>query len=281
MEIAAAVVLYNPEMRFFDNINEYLSAVSKLYVIDNSDKYNAELIEKLKADSKVKYLNNRGNKGIAFALNRAVKNATHDSYEWMLTMDQDSSIESSQIQQMKDYIEKNADEMLALVSANYEHFESRVRKRSTGVSSHPLAITSGTMMNISICNRNGGFENKLFIDQVDYDYSLRLFLKGYRLIRMDDIYFQHHEGDKERRNGRVLWNYSPARYYYIARNNLYMKKKYGEKVTNYNIGTTEQYLEILDRVLHEKQGVKKAIAMACGILDCEISRFGKCKWKFI
>ncbi len=282
MKIAAAVVLYNPTDQYIDGIKTYQSAVDRLYIVDNSEKYNRKLIDIFSAFSNVTYLDNHGNRGIAFALNRACKYARHDHFQWLLTMDQDSVIDSEAIEQMEQFICDNCEKMkLGMVSANYFKFDNRVRKENAGVSYPALHITSGSMMNLDIWKNLKGFEDKLFVEQVDFDYSLKCINAGYKLAKLHDVYFEHREAEPTKKNGRVLWNYSPARFYYIGRNHIYMKKKYGTQFTNYNLGTVGQYFEFYDKAMHEHQPIKKTLALTLGIIDAATNHYGKCRWKFI
>lgn len=93
IKLAACVVLYNPDDTIFENILTYGNYVDKLIVIDNSLKKNNLLIDKLNEifESKLIYINNNDNLGIATALNQACDKAIELKFKWILTMDQDSS----------------------------------------------------------------------------------------------------------------------------------------------------------------------------------------------
>ena len=71
------MVLYNPDDTIFENILTYGNYVDKLIVIDNSLKKNNFLIDKLNEifESKLIYINNNDNLGIATALNQACDKA--------------------------------------------------------------------------------------------------------------------------------------------------------------------------------------------------------------
>ena len=96
IKLAACVVLYNPDDTIFENILTYGNYVDKLIVIDNSLKKNNFLIDKLSEvfESKLIYINNNDNLGIATALNQACDKAIELKFKWILTMDQDSSFEN-------------------------------------------------------------------------------------------------------------------------------------------------------------------------------------------
>ena len=48
MHIAGVIILYNPEQDVFNNIVSYLGALDCLFVVDNSEQPNEELIAKIK-----------------------------------------------------------------------------------------------------------------------------------------------------------------------------------------------------------------------------------------
>ena len=85
--IAAGIVLFNPgDMERFDKcISSVIAQVEKLYIFDNS----THLIE-YKFPENITYISEHENKGIAYALNRIMAQASQDGYSWLVTMDQDS-----------------------------------------------------------------------------------------------------------------------------------------------------------------------------------------------
>lgn len=67
MRLAGVVVLYNPDDSVEENINSYVNQLDILYAVDNSERKNKELIERLRQNQKICYIDNHGNKGIAVA----------------------------------------------------------------------------------------------------------------------------------------------------------------------------------------------------------------------
>ena len=92
MILSATVVLYNPQEDVFSNICSYGDLVDYLIVIDNSVTVNQNLKLKLqnKFQSKLFYIENNENLGIATALNIGTNKAINLGSAWNLTMDQDS-----------------------------------------------------------------------------------------------------------------------------------------------------------------------------------------------
>ncbi len=80
--IDAVVVLYHPEESIIENIKTY-QQVRTIYAIDNSEEYNDNLLKKLKQFENLIYINNKGNQGIAHALNVGAKLAIENSADWL------------------------------------------------------------------------------------------------------------------------------------------------------------------------------------------------------
>ncbi len=68
MVIAGVVVLYNPDQTVVANIKSYLDFLQTLYVIDNTEKLNLEIVEQLKKLARrIQYLALGANNGVAHA----------------------------------------------------------------------------------------------------------------------------------------------------------------------------------------------------------------------
>ncbi|MEJ0107144.1 MAG: glycosyltransferase [Bacteroidota bacterium] len=91
--IAGVVVIYYPEEEeLLKNIKSYLPFVNLLVVIDNTDSgFDSNIGDDLKfLDKSIQYISNKKNEGIGYALNKAASIALQAGYSWLLTMDQDS-----------------------------------------------------------------------------------------------------------------------------------------------------------------------------------------------
>jgi len=53
---AGIVVLYEPELKVYENMLTYMASLECVFVMDNSTNYNQELIDKIKANPKCVYL---------------------------------------------------------------------------------------------------------------------------------------------------------------------------------------------------------------------------------
>jgi rhamnosyltransferase len=234
-KVAAVVILYHPDKAFFQNIDSYYSYVDRLYVFDNTESL------ALKADwttyPKVVYYHDGVNKGLSERLNSAAAKAIEEGYSWLLTMDQDSRFEKPAIENyFRCFHNFEQKEQVALFGPT--PVKSGLQWQPDERWQHAeRIITSGALLNLEIFQRIGGFDQALFIDSVDCDYSMRARLAGYFIIKLTGTPMLHELGTWVRRSSiKTLFLvkkeksfHSPLRCYYMFRNLLYLNRKYSLK----------------------------------------------------
>ncbi|HSN09761.1 MAG TPA: glycosyltransferase [Hanamia sp.] len=231
MKIAAVVILYNPANDVVKNIHSYIGAIDKLYIIDNSPKPANEFKISFIDKEKVVWLHDGENKGIASRLNQVIKLAKEDEYDWLLTMDQDSFFDNETFDNYLNCVSKfDQKEKVSMFGINHSE-KIATDDLCNSVSVNHL-ITSGSILNLKAASGIGGFDENLFIDEVDFEYCLRSISHGFQIIQFTNIFLVHHLGETVNRrslknirlSSRVL--HSPERLYYMARNFLYVESKY-------------------------------------------------------
>ena len=231
MAYAAGIVLYNPDIkRLEENISAIAPQVGDLILIDNGSDDLDDVKKLIPRFDNITLIENGANLGIAKALNQIIDKAEGLGYEWVLTLDQDTVCKPDLISKYDGLI-KRAKDHVAVITSNFEDrnvtVESAVEKEYEKVS---LCITSGSLNRISCIKAVGGFDEKLFIDMVDYDICYALTRNGYKIIRMNYTGFLHEVGKSTEKRflGRkmIIYNHSPLRKYYWVRNSIYLKRKY-------------------------------------------------------
>ena len=290
IKLAACVVLYNPDDTIFENILTYGNYVDKLIVIDNSLKKNNLLIDRLNEvfESKLIYINNNDNLGIATALNQACDKAIELQFKWILTMDQDSSFIN--FDHYKKCLEKVQNvNNVALLAANtdkegystFDRNECSCNYREDKFS----VITSANIVNLEYFEEIGRFNDKLFIDMVDYDYCLRINIKKFKILYFPDVFVEHKLGEVHLRTNiftrkkKYKTEHNAQRAYYISRNSLYLSKNYGKYFSKefgmlhiLNIVFIHDVTKIL---LYEIDKWNKLKAKFIGLYHFIINRYGK------
>lgn len=248
MKICAGIVLFHPETeRLKQNIDAIFPQIDKLILVNNSPE-DFERIKSVTASletdncGKIEWINNNENLGIATALNQMLTAADSAGFKWLLTLDQDSVCSDGYVDKLYE-VARNFNDA-AMVSPRViergKVWEDDVKPREkdrdeavqTDVEDVRFCITSGTLTNIEAIKRVGGWNERLFIDEVDREICIKLKYKGFRMLRVNSAEL-HHEFGIEHVRRRILFmvyeyrNYSPFRVYYQMRNLVYMVRKYG------------------------------------------------------
>jgi rhamnosyltransferase len=279
--LAAAVIAYNPPPELLQNILSYYPAVDKVIVVDNSDTAGNPTLQQLAAMDKVLLLDNKGNQGIGAALNLAAGTAVQLGYQWLLTMDQDSSFAAPQLASYLQCWQTLQQPNTGTLGINYLK-----NNQGTSTGCQPLAadsvITSGSLVNLAACMQVGGFNEALFIDGVDDEFCFKLQLQGYKVWLLPNISLVHQLGkDVWVRNWligpRVQRNiHPPVRMYYMVRNYLYLIKKYQPhfpaKAAEYK---RTLHNKIKNNVLYNRQRVQVIKYILQGVADFKKEQLGK------
>jgi len=255
--VCAGIVLYNPDVeRLTQNIRAIESQVDMLVLVDNASDNIDELVKLFCNDNYV-WIRNDENIGIAAALNQLINFANDKKYQWMLTLDQDSICGEDLVCKLLDAAEKedgavNKPNALGKVRSDgfgnvamvtplindrgVTEVDVSTDEASSEIEDVRMCITSGCLTNVRSVVDLGGFNEWLFIDEVDREMCLRLLLDGQRLIRVNSVELCHEFGLKTVTR-RLLWkkvmyhNYTPFRIYYQIRNIVYMMRKYRNDYT--------------------------------------------------
>lgn len=278
------------------------SLVDYLIVIDDGSADISKLDKLLEMKiHNVRVVFSNENQGIANSLNLGAKLALSMGYEWCITFDQDSTPDSHMVtllQHQRDVLLEIYGEKVAIVAPNIIDLNARGKfckypveeKKFTFSRKSPyeitesdkvlVVITSGALTNLKVLRELGFFATELFIDYVDTEYCIRLIVNGYKIGVAKDALLNHNLGQKKRKIilgvDFVATNHSPFRRYYIARNSIYMYRKYAAKVPSWFIFDLIATLYNSVRIiLCEKDRYKKVKFCIRGYLDGILGRMGK------
>ena len=278
LKITGVVVLYNPQKDFVENILGYLNQLELLYIVDNSERTNSNVIGELKLNKNVQEIESRGNIGLAAALNIAANRALTDGFDLLLTMDQDSRISNDYINTMLKEFER--DNNIGILTPFIVHNKNPKKPINTGIENIMTAMTSGSIIKLSAHQKIGGFLEKLFIDYVDNEYCLRMKNFGFKIQKLNSVYVYHELGNVKTR--KFLYkkvfptNHSSLRLYYRTRNRFYMYKIYKNKFPKYiNFDKWVFLKEVFKVFLYEEKKIEKIKMIILGYLDFKRNKFGK------
>lgn len=235
-DVCAVVVTYHPDPGFPDRLGRVRPQVGRVVVVDNGSSPQAREMLRNAVGPDVELILNDANLGVATALNQGVGRARDWSFQWALTLDQDSVVEPFLVQALLEaYNAFPMKEKVAVVGSNY-YDEKRGKTLVPESPTQPpcleqtTVITSGSLISVDSYGMVGPFRNDFFIDHVDDEYCLRGRAIGYKVILCRRPVIRHSIGGAvgKRILGRTVWssNHSAARRYFMARNFLWVARKY-------------------------------------------------------
>jgi len=278
--VCASIVTYNIDEKIIEVVNSIINQVDNVVIVDNgSNSKTIEILNELSRKEKIKIVFNDGNIGIAKALNRGIKYAEENGFEWILTLDHDSICEESMIYNMFKAIEDyNPKHQIAILTPkvfeiNKKEFISQKYNAEYLYSEVDDCIQSGSLIKIDTFKKIGLFNEKLFIYHVDFDFCQRIFQQGLKIIQCNNALLYHEEGYKIPKNifGISVYynNYSSIAIYYITRNTIYMSKKYS---ITYIKRIIKEFVHI---ILFDKSRKEKIKYLIKGLKDGLFNKYGK------
>lgn len=280
MDIAALVIVYNYDASIVENILSYSGQVKKVFIVDNSDAAHANRSIFNKIEN-TEYWSAGENIGISMAINLTAKKAIEEGFNWLITFDQDSVAEEAMIDKMKAFILRYEKQDIGILAPVIKSSFIRFKKLKTEFSYFDSVIQSGALHNLVAFEEVQGYDEKLFIDQVDIEYCIRLRTYGYKIIKLNDTVLVHNVNDEKVKllyiDGRKYFvdKYSPMRYYYIIRNNLYCKHKYRKKDKVYALECKNAIIVLKETLRYDNNKKEKRKAVRRAYTDYYFKRMGK------
>ncbi len=269
--ICAGIVTYKPDLsRLKENIDAIIGQVPALFIVDNGSEHSKKIEDLVSRYNKVTLIKNPHNRGIAKALNQLISVAKEHHYPWMITLDQDSVCYEGLVNQYLEYVDDSIGMLICdIIDRNYTLKSAMSRDLSKVVLEDvEKCITSGCCTNVDAVTRSGGFDEKLFIDMVDYDMCYSLREHGYRIVNAHFTGLLHEVGKSKKYHilgfEFAVNNHSAERKYTISRNSVYLVKKH-------RLNPISEYALIFRRILtaffFEENKLAKIKAILKGVSD--------------
>lgn len=278
-KIAGVVILFNPQNDVYNHIMTYCSDLDTLFVIDNSEK-EFSIVKKIEKILNVIYIKNEENMGISYSLNLALK-LSKNKYQYLLTMDQDSFFKTGEFSKYLNEAMPCFKEDILITSPYLEGEKNFIKGYSANVKQIASCITSGSIVDINKAILIGGWDEKMFIDEVDNEFCYRGEEHGLKTLCIINITLQHKLGNPERHTILGIKEYKATnhnyiRQYYIMRNRLYNMNKHPKHRAFLIKASVKWLIKIL---IAEKDKKRKLNSMYEGIKDYYSNRMGKKNFK--
>lgn len=222
-KILIVIVSYNDPVSLNGIVDLIDCNLYDILIFDNSS--NIILIENIKIFCQTKNINLIGsgnNIGIGSALNCCLDYALKHGYEWILTFDQDSRPDGKQLDALNTAIKK-----YPLIMSFASCFDINGIDRDKFVA---YSITSGNLVNVTALKEVGGYNEDFFIDGVDFDISLKLRRRGFKIIQIADAKMHHRIGIQSNNDAKkptlLYARHVPERRYYQTKNMITLSFRY-------------------------------------------------------
>lgn len=245
--IPAVIVTHFPDEGFAQRVAAVAAEAKPVLVIDNSaDPATVDRLAVLCAEHDVEFLANDENAGLGTALNRAFSLLFSRGHRRAIAFDQDSAPQPGFLAALR--ARHDAATSLAAIGANWHdarrpgvlaaHLRPRLglpglftRVPATGdLADVTCVITSGTLFDLEVWRKLGGFDEDLFLDLIDTDYCLRAHAAGYCIAVATGARLEHRRGAKRpvRAFGSTWWPafMPPFRLRLLYRNRLLLFRRH-------------------------------------------------------
>lgn len=260
MKVAAVVILYNPEIDFVrHNILQYIDAVGKVLLWKNSC-FEMDFPEQYQ--QKIVWMGTGANEFVAKPLNEVLCWCKEQGYDYLLTMDQDSTwIDFSGFLQKVQQYEK-AD--IAIYSPNVNN-QFPLSAECYEVES---VITSGALVKVDTALALEGFREDYKIYWVDGEYCYYARSRGFRIVCLPHYNLKQRFGEPVKNIFNIyVANYSPTVYYFMFRNMFWMHREFGDKAVSWRTIGYTGFLFLRSILLVEASKIKKLSKVLKGILE--------------
>lgn len=174
---AIGLVLFHPEESLLIRVDQMVALGFRIYVFDNSP-FIGQYSSVIQDNPNIYYLTSGKNVGIGYALSTICATAYSHGYQRLLFLDQDTGISRQTLEFIETYPKSlptdTQHQYAAMVfSGQRADYHSLQEVR--------LAISSGSLFNLSALQQIGWHNEKYFVDCVDYEFCLRARRCGFKI----------------------------------------------------------------------------------------------------
>lgn len=268
---------YHPGPDFGANLAAALYHASRVVVVDNTPGARPSVLSEVKR-SDVQVVRFGENRGVGAALNRGVEEVRKRGGRWLLTLDQDTSLEAEWGDAVREGYRSGGD-ATAVIGVRFRNTGAAGVEvsSSTGTDEVARVITSGSLWDLAVLAEAGPFREDFVVDGIDNEMCFRLRSLGYRVVQSRRVVMDHEMGIVRTATWRgrpfLVLDYSTLRYYYVFRNSVELARLYGRQEREWLREDVGWLRWLVTSALVDRR-YRKLIAAARGVWDGAFRRFG-------
>ena len=174
---AIGLVIYHPEATLLNRVDQMIQLGFQVYVFDNSP-FCSQFSHIIQNKPNINYFTAGKNVGIGYSLSTLCATAYAQGYPRLLFLDQDTGISSKTLEFIYTFSQSLPldieQEFAALVFNNHFAIDDYIKEVR-------LAISSGSLFNLSALREIGWHSEKYFVDCVDYEFCVRARRCGFKI----------------------------------------------------------------------------------------------------
>jgi rhamnosyltransferase len=292
--VRCVVVTWNPDVERLAAVLDALTPqVAGIIVVDNGSRDFDALATRWSGHEELEFVGLPENRGIAAALNAGVTRALAKDPAWILTMDQDTLVGDGAVAAALDdlaALDEPIRSRCALVALRphpqpasiwlTRYAERLLVTGSLGAFVERRGvITSGNLVRADVA-REVAYDERLFIDQVDFDFCYSLRRRGFRVVQQTTITMDHILGERYDDVERLHPYENAQRLYYIVRNSTYLVLRRRLLVRHY-AAQVVMFCGAYVSVNGARSAAQCARVVAVGVADGVLGRLGRREYRFL
>ncbi|EDT02960.1 rhamnosyltransferase [Burkholderia ambifaria IOP40-10] len=290
--LGALVILYHPTDAQLAALGAWRHACDALLVVDNTPQPDARA-RALCARDGIALLHHGNHGGIAGAYNAGLATLFRQDVDAVALFDQDSSVPAGYFATMRDacaglagraflagprIFDENARSFLPELATNGIALRRLHLAPDAPLQRCAFLISSGCVVSRAAFDLLGRFDETLFIDHVDTEYSFRALARNVPLYVVPSLVLKHRIGAKQRHAfgpfEMTSMNHSWQRRYYSARNAVQLGMQYGLRFPVAIVPNLLTVWQVVQIALVERDKRDKLAGILYGIADGLLGRLG-------
>ena len=284
-DVCAVIVTFRPVAEHLENTIKARSQVKRLVVVDNgSSEQELAPFRTARHQADFHLIENGENLGVAAALNTGIQWAKSQGCDWVILFDQDSTVTDGLVNSLLAayYADPDRDRIGTFAPRYIDRRSGKEMPVERSRRGQILTVsTSGSLVPLTVFERCGYFREDFVIDQLDYEFCLRIVAAGYRIVQCADAKLLHSLGERREYGigGKHLLtstHHNVRRRYYIIRNRVALLRLYWTRFPGYCFNLfTLSWRDTIKILLVEKDKTEKLKNTLKGLVDGALGRMGK------